>query len=148
MRSGLFCTTTSQRKHGKGNDSFWEYSRKNDIEIFILSAVFDDGHSIRDKNAWLDQYIPFIDAEHRIFVSCEEPKTAYINEHLGGMSKSDILIDDYSKNIKEWIAGGGKAIKMFNRVNGRSGAYFGPYTCSWLHPDMIVEDIKRHINDA
>ena len=21
MRSGLFCTTTSQRKHGKGNDS-------------------------------------------------------------------------------------------------------------------------------
>ena len=148
MRSGLFCTTTSQRKHDKGNDSILEYSRKNNIEVFILSAVFDDGHSIRDKNAWLDQYIPFIDAEHRIFVSCEEPKTAYINEHLGGMSESDILIDDYSKNIKEWIAGGGKAIKMFNRVNGRSGAYFGPYTCSWLHPDMIVEDIKRHINDA
>ena len=68
--------------------------------------------------------------------------------NVGGMSESDILIDDYSKNIKEWIAGGGKAIKMFNRVNGRSGAYFGPYTCSWLHPDMIVEDIKRHINDA
>lgn len=145
---GYFAQLPPNENMTKAMIRFWEYSRKNDIEVFILSAVFDDGHSIRDKNAWLDQYVPFIDVEHRIFVSCEEPKTAYINEHLGGMSKSDILIDDYSKNIKEWIAGGGKAIKMFNRVNGRSGAYFGPYTCSWLHPDMIVEDIKRHINDA
>lgn len=142
---GYFAQLPPNENMAKAMIRFWEYSRKNNIEVFILSAVFDDGHSIRDKNAWLDQYIPFIDAEHRIFVSCEEPKTAYINEHLGGMSESDILIDDYSKNIKEWIAGGGKAIKMFNRVNGRSGAYFGPYTCSWLHPDMIVEDIKRYI---
>ena len=88
---GYFAQLPPNENMAKAMIRFWEYSRKNNIEVFILSAVFDDGHSIRDKNAWLDQYIPFIDAEHRIFVSCEEPKTAYINEHLGGMSESDMF---------------------------------------------------------
>lgn len=88
---GYFAQLPPNENMAKAMIRFWEYSRKNNIEVFILSAVFDDGHSIRDKNAWLDQYIPFIDAEHRIFVSCEEPKTAYINEHLGGMSESERL---------------------------------------------------------
>lgn len=89
---GYFAQLPPNENMAKAMIRFWEYSRKNNIEVFILSAVFDDGHSIRDKNAWLDQYIPFIDAEHRIFVSCEEPKTAYINKHLGGMSESDMFI--------------------------------------------------------
>lgn len=79
---GYFAQLPPNENMTKAMIRFWEYSRKNDIEVFILSAVFDDGHSIRDKNAWLDQYIPFIDAEHRIFVSCEEPKTAYMTALL------------------------------------------------------------------
>ena len=120
-------------------------SRKQlDVELFTLSAVFDDGHSIRDKNIWLDRYVPFIDTDHRLFASCDKPKhEAECFVKLGNITRNDYLLDDYTKNIIEWNGAGGTAIKLFNGVNGRSGVFHGAYTCSWLHPEAIVEDIKR-----
>lgn len=118
-----------------------------DIEIFTLSAVFDDGHSVRDKNIWLDKYLPFITASHRLFTPCDKPKhEAACLQELGGINHNDYLLDDYTKNIFEWKSVGGTPIKLFNGINGRSGTFFGAYTCSWLSPKQIVADIARIMN--
>ena len=37
------------------------------FEVYIASAVLNDNHSVKDKNLWIDNYMPFIDIEHRVF---------------------------------------------------------------------------------
>lgn len=71
---GYFAQLPPNENMTKAMIRFWEYSRKNNIEVFILSAVFDDGHSIRDKNAWLDQYIPFIDTPPLTSSNCAQQR--------------------------------------------------------------------------
>ena len=79
--------------------------------LCFLSSVYIDDHSIFEKNTWLDQRgfenIP------RIFVPYGESKSDYIPKG------KHILIDDYSKNLMQWIEAGGIAIKFFNGINNR-----------------------------
>lgn len=113
------------------------------IELFILSAVFEDVQ-IKDKNLWLDKFVPFIDAEHRLFVPCEGTKAeSDALQSIGGVGPNDYLLDDYTKNIQEWKASGGRSIKVFNGVNGRSSKFCGDYTCTWLAPSQIIRDILK-----
>lgn len=112
-------------------------------EVYILSAVLDNGHAEREKRMWLDTYCPFIPEKHRLFVSCDERKSTAV----GSVSKSDFLLDDYTKNLREWKDEGGTPIKLFNGVNGRSGSYVGAYTCAWLAPQQIVADIQRFMEE-
>lgn len=118
--------------------------KEYDVELYILSAVFEDAHSIKDKNLWLDKYVPFIDSSHRLFVSCEGTKAeSAALQDIGGVGPNDFLLDDYTKNIQEWKASGGHPIKVFNGVNGRSSKFCGDYTCTWLCPDQIIHDILK-----
>lgn len=108
------------------------------VELHILSAVFDEPHNIADKLHWIKFRLRnVVKPENIHFVSNDTRKSLA----LGGIDKSDILIDDYSKNIFEWIEDGGTAIKMFNATNGRTGKYYGAYTCTWLAPCQIADDI-------
>lgn len=62
----------------------------------------------KDKMKWLKKYIPYINKKKVIFARPDVPKINYIKNE-----NDAILIDDYGKNIKEWIAGGGLlAIKI------------------------------------
>lgn len=76
----------------------------NDCEVFILSAAIDGE----------PPYCRDIDREHRIFTQTGVPKIEYIP---GGVSESDILWDDYNKNLEEWQAAGGTAVKCHNNIN-------------------------------
>lgn len=60
-----------------------------------------------DKKMWLKKYLPEI--KNIIYGRPSEKKIDLINK----TTLHTILFDDYGKNIKEWLAGGGKeAIKI------------------------------------
>ena len=42
-------------------------------EVYIMSSVLSDSpYAQREKNQWIDYYLPEIDSTHRIFVTCGE----------------------------------------------------------------------------
>lgn len=97
-----------------------------DIETMILSQYLPNIYALEDKKRWCDTYVPSIDKEHRIFVPCGIGKPEYIQETLRHtLSEDDILIDDYSKNLIEWVGAGGTAIKWLNGINGINGTFQG-----------------------
>ena len=97
----------------------------SNVEVFILSAAVEGEppYCTIEKNEWLDVFMPEVDSSHRIFTKVGVPKSEYIE---GGIKKSDYLLDDYNKNLREWEAEGGRAIKCKNNINHRGlGAYGG-----------------------
>lgn len=106
-----------------------------EVEVFILSAVITDNHSVGDKHEWLDKYLPEIDHNHRIFSVYGEDKAKYMN------AKGDILLDDYSKNLVEWEAAGGKGIKILNGVNWSKRSWRGDVVFHETDPKLLGESI-------
>lgn len=94
-----------------------------DVEVFTLSAVLDTDPPfvVGEKNEWLDRYLPVIDNEHRIFTRAGEDKSSYIDMEAYECT----LLDDYNKNLYEFEAAGGHAIKFHNDVNHRGLGEFG-----------------------
>lgn len=75
-----------------------------DVEIYILSAVLPETKAEEDKKVWLSKHCPYIDSDHQIFVPYGENKAEYVKQMLGVDMKACYLLDDYSKNVKEWAA--------------------------------------------
>ncbi len=79
--------------------------------VSILSSVYQDEHSINEKTEWLERNglgdLP------RIFVPYGEAKNDYIPDG------NNILIDDYSRNLRSWEKAGYTAIKFMNGINNR-----------------------------
>ena len=107
-------------------------------EIFILSSVFEDGHSVRDKNIWLDKYLPEIDANHRIFVPYSRTKRDYVREVTGAIYDSDVLVDDFTKNLAAWH---GVGIKILNGINGSKGTWNGYVISHNMTPETMARAI-------
>lgn len=110
---------------------------KNPDNVCILSSVFQDDHSISEKNEWINLYLPEI--RKAIFVPYGTSKAAFIEEMLGReLTEQDFLLDDFSKNLHEWT---GTGIKLYNDINGTKGTWKGysvHYNCS---PEVIVNTI-------
>jgi len=99
-----------------------KYLLSRDVaEVFVLSAVIPEvkDSATADKNAWLNDYLPMIDKNHRIFTLCGASKAEAVN----GVSEEDVLFDDYSANLTGWKAAGGSAVKILNEVNGKNGSF-------------------------
>ncbi|MCD7903786.1 MAG: hypothetical protein LUF91_08585 [Oscillospiraceae bacterium] len=113
------------------------------FEVFILSASLPDSvHAIPDKNIWLDRYLPEIDTDHRIFTDMSKPKTEFVP---GGIRKSDVLLDDYSKNLHDW-AYRGISIKVLNGINGTNGSWLstnGEWVKNSWTPQEIYDEIVK-----
>ena len=120
---------------------------KNDIEVFILSAVLSDSkYALQEKNEWLDRYLPEIDKNHRIFSPCGENKRKYIPE---GIRNDDFLLDDYTHNLILWSPPA-KGIKLLNGINHTKGTWQDSRlsfnkSCSELSKnitDIVLNDLK------
>ena len=101
----------------------------NLAEVFILSSYLSTSlYAIKEKNLWLDKYMPWIDRSHRIFIQCGASKAQYIADTTG-LNENTTLLDDYSYNLHQWEAAGGangaKAIKLLNGINGKNGTWNG-----------------------
>lgn len=112
----------------KGVKAFME--EYPEVDVYVLSAYLDTEPPfvVSEKNKWLDEYLPEIPAERRIFTRAGENKADYI----GGIGENDYLLDDYNKNLFEFEAAGAHSIKFRNDVNHQGrGAYGGEAGPLW-----------------
>jgi 5'(3')-deoxyribonucleotidase len=91
-----------------------------EIEVNILSAYFiDSKYALDEKHKWLDQNLPEIPRERRVFLPCGADKKNYIP---GGIRENDYLLDDYSVNLNLWEPPA-KGIKLLNGINHTRGSW-------------------------
>ncbi|MBP1537256.1 MAG: hypothetical protein ILA17_05255 [Ruminococcus sp.] len=115
------------------------------VEVFILSAAIEGEppYCVAQKHAWLDRYLPEIDQQHRIFTAVGENKAELIPQ---GIRKTDVLIDDYNKNLDEWQHYGGHSIKFVNNINHK-GLVGELWQGDLIHHDKpaaeTVQDLKE-----
>ena len=107
-------------------------------DVSILSAVYQDGHSVNDKISWLKENglggIP------GIFVPYGEKKADYLKKSPGSIS---VLVDDFSKNLREWVATGDDfvGIKFMNGINGTKGTWAGYLVSNKMSTAQLVNAI-------
>lgn len=101
--------------------------KNKELIFLILSAYLEETNALWEKDMWSDTFIPEISKERKIFVPCGgKMKCKAAEEYLGRpLSKNDILIDDYSKNLTEWENEGGLAVKYLNGINGKGNVWKG-----------------------
>lgn len=93
------------------------FHSRSDVRTYVLSAA-NGSQAVSEKQEWLARHLPGVTIG-TFFVNVGANKAEYIREFYGALTKEDVLIDGYSKNLVEWEAAGGRAIKMFNELNGR-----------------------------
>lgn len=94
-----------------------ELVKSDKYEVYILSAAVDGEppYCRAEKSVWICNNIPEIDIHHHaIFTKVGQPKASFIP---GGIRSTDILLDDYTKNLLEWERDGGIGIKAKNNIN-------------------------------
>ena len=121
-----------------------------EINVYILSSVLTDSkYALKEKNEWIDKYMPEIDRKHRIFPPCGADKKDYIP---GGVKPTDFLWDDYSQNLNAWEPPA-KGIKLMNGINGTKGTWQSERLSVERSGDELVEAIlnimegKAHYRD-
>lgn len=107
-------------------------------DVYILSSVFVDDHSINEKNEWLDKYLPEIPSKKRVFVPYGMDKSVYLHSYIG-TEHTDILIDDFTQNLKQWH---GIGIKVLNGMNNTHGTWNGYYISSSSTHVVISNSIR------
>ena len=93
------------------------------IELYTLSAVIRESpYALGEKQNWLKEQLgSCLDSVVSIFPYCGESKTASVP---GGIRPTDILIDDYNANLRDWEKSA-VAIKFLNGINNRHGSWKG-----------------------
>lgn len=113
---------------------------KNEIEVFIMSAVLSDSqYALQEKARWLDRHLPELNANHRIFLPCGEDKKKYIP---GGVQETDCLLDDYTKNLVLWEPPA-RGIKLLNGINGTHGSWKRNAIAKTRHSNELSEIITK-----
>lgn len=111
-----------------------------EIDVYILSAYLSDSdYALKEKNAWLDKYLPEITKKKRLFLPCGENKKNYIPN---GVTNNDYLLDDYTKNLFDFDPPG-IGIKLLNNINHTKGTWLS----NKIRFDRTGEDIKNCIED-
>ena len=107
---------------------------REDVNVTILSSVFNDDHSSEEKLKWLGKYS--INAK-TIFVPYGSSKSEYLQSE-GMISKDDFLLDDFSKNLHQWH---GIGIKMYNHCNGTKGTWHGYSVRNDMPADLLEKQL-------
>lgn len=96
---------------------------KEPENVYILSSHLSDSkYALEEKNAWLDEHLPEVPKEHRLFPPCGVSKLAWLEQRGYEITKQDILLDDYSKNLHEWEEKG-TGLKLLNGINHTKGTW-------------------------
>ena len=112
-----------------------------EYDVSILSAVYQDNHSIGDKIAWLKKNgLGYLQT---IFVPYGESKQKYVNHEY-----KSILIDDYSKNLEEWVMSKNCfGIKFLNGINSTKGQWTGFMIPGKMNSQALFTTIKGIVSE-
>lgn len=122
-----------------------------DVELFSISAKIQSDFCEEEKGFWLNEHLPEISHDHRIYTEMGRSKAEYIP---GGLTSSDYLLDDYNRGLNLFLHGGGSVIKCHNNINQRGlGLYGGSAGRMWMgamvhtfdKPEMIAAELSRHM---
>lgn len=110
--------------------------------VFVLSAYMEENpYSVDEKNEWLDEFIPEIERDKRIFCPCGTSKWDATARFVRNDLRPRYLLDDYSVNLHDWNACGGQGIKLMNGVNGNKGTWQGRKVSRFQASDALAEEI-------
>lgn len=146
---GYFRNLQPYEKMTEGIKLFMEQHK--DVEVFTLSAKVngEPPYCEAEKQEWLDEYLPEIDREHRLFTEIGNNKAEYIPN---GISKGDVLYDDYNKNLIDWENSGGVALKCHNNINMKGLGAYGGDKVMWegqvLKNDIEPQDIANSLYET
>ena len=101
-------------------DMIHRHCEQTEDEMYILTSlsaknmIFNE--HFHDKILWLNKFMPYIDINHiLISVTNKRDTVEYITNH--DITRHDILIDDYNKNLQEWTVCNGTSVKYCNGIN-------------------------------
>lgn len=112
-----------------------------EYDVSILSAVYQDNHSIGDKLSWLkNNGLGYLEI---IFVPYGESKQKYIDHEY-----TSILIDDYSKNLEEWVMSKNCfGIKFLNGINATKGQWTGFMVSGKMNSQALFTTINGIVKE-
>lgn len=112
-----------------------------EIEVFSLSSVLTDSkYALEEKNAWIDEHLPEIDRNHRLYPPCGSSKKEYVLDKLRYIGKNDYLVDDYTQNLLDWEPPA-KGIKLLNGINHTNQTWKGNMLSVAKKPSALAQDI-------
>lgn len=112
-----------------------------EYDVTILSAVYQDNHSVSDKIKWLkNNGLGYLQT---IFVPYGESKQKYVDH-----TYTSILIDDYSKNLEEWVMSKNCfGIKFLNGINSTKGQWTGFMVPGKMNSQALFTTIKGIVSE-
>lgn len=111
------------RPHANIVETVKALDKNQNYEVYILSSVLQESkYAKQEKALWLKQYLPELNEEQIIFSQCNKSKVAFVPN---GIKETDILLDDYNLNLKEWKLAGARPIKVVNGINDKHHSWSG-----------------------
>ena len=102
----------------KGIESINELAKSG--IVYIISAS-PNTQADNDKMIWINKYLPNVPLENITMCRVGENKAKIIeNKYSMSISQECYLLDDYTKNLQEWVANGGTGIKRLTSVADNS----------------------------
>lgn len=88
--------------------------------VYIISAS-PNTQADNDKMIWINKYLPNVPLENITMCRVGENKAKIIeSKYSMSISQECYLLDDYTKNLQEWVANGGTGIKRLTSVADNS----------------------------
>ena len=120
LRQGYFAELAPQQEALEALKTLSEDPR---FEVYTLSAVIKENpYALMEKKTWLKEHLgDHIWNVRSVFPFCGTNKCDAVP---GGVRATDILIDDYNRNLIDWQSRA-VAIKYINGINDRTGSWKG-----------------------
>lgn len=106
----------------------------NVAEVYILTCYIPDCQAQLDKLRWIRRYLPVFPEDHILMVKDGEPKSMALED----LRPTDILVDDFTRNLLSWH---GIGIKALNGINDTHKTFRGMRIRVDENPDKIVNQV-------
>lgn len=125
-------------------DTIHQQSRYTSETLNMLTSLPMNGaifnEHFHDKILWNRDWLPYLDINNiLISVTSKRDAVEFIHDHA--LTKDDVLIDDWNKNLVEWKLAGGTAIKYCNGLNSPD-SWDGPVIYNYMSAKDIVKVLR------